>query len=221
MATKFRRCCGAKWTQAFGRPRAERCGAIDRRARTRTDGVRLRHLWDLHRHIRQRPTARTFEAELDSVDGRNIPVGKDFDSTTGKLKNPKLLLLDEAGGRRHLPSGCATAKFKVDDLEDKPYTTQALPAVHHEHAATRSEPQAGFHRAAHDASGAKLVRKWSHHLHAYRLDQLGAGRVEAARELVAVEYGQRYSARPAAHLRNESQERAGSSRSDSPGGSSV
>src|SRR6478672_7660521 len=37
-----------------------------------------------------------FEADLVTVDGRRIPAGKDFDSSTGKLKNNELMLLDGA-----------------------------------------------------------------------------------------------------------------------------
>jgi len=37
-----------------------------------------------------------FQATLVSVDGRKIPTGKDFDPATGKVKDPSLLVLNEA-----------------------------------------------------------------------------------------------------------------------------
>ena len=41
----------------------------------------------------------SFRAELISVDGRRVPESRDFDPDTGKLKDPTLLLLDEAAAK--------------------------------------------------------------------------------------------------------------------------
>ena len=50
--------------------------------------------WDLLGSF-QTVSNESFEAGLVSVNGRRIPTGKDFDSTTGKLKKDDLELLDE------------------------------------------------------------------------------------------------------------------------------
>src|SRR3954469_6315182 len=64
---------------------------------------------------------KAFVAELASVDGRRLPTGKDFDSATGKIKDPQLLLLNEQAARE-LADRLQTASFQVADLEDRPYT---------------------------------------------------------------------------------------------------
>src|SRR6185295_11959120 len=63
---------------------------------------------------------------LVSCDGRRIPSAKDFDSTSGKLKDPSLLLLDEAGANA-LADRLRQAQFEVSTLDDKPYTTKPYP----------------------------------------------------------------------------------------------
>ncbi|HND53618.1 MAG TPA: DNA topoisomerase, partial [Pirellulaceae bacterium] len=69
---------------------------------------------------------KSFTAELVSVDGRRVPAGKDFDSTTGQLKDPSLLLLDEAAAGA-LAQRLQTTSFQVADLEVKPYVTRPAP----------------------------------------------------------------------------------------------
>ena len=54
----------------------------------------------------------SFQAVLVSVDGRKIPAGRDFDPATGKLKDPALLLLDEAQAAAVDPSGCMAGEFR-------------------------------------------------------------------------------------------------------------
>ncbi|HMP30068.1 MAG TPA: toprim domain-containing protein, partial [Saprospiraceae bacterium] len=54
--------------------------------------------WDLEGHF-STLNREAFTAELFSVSGRRIPTGKDFDATTGILKDANLLLLDEAAAR--------------------------------------------------------------------------------------------------------------------------
>ncbi len=51
----------------------------------------------------------SLEATMVSVDGRRIPVGKDFDSSTGKLKNPEMMLLDSASRLRRVSATWTTA----------------------------------------------------------------------------------------------------------------
>src|SRR5687767_12175509 len=54
--------------------------------------------WDLEGRFATQENAE-FAATLVSVNGKRIPVGKDFDSTTGTLKDPSLLLLNEQEAR--------------------------------------------------------------------------------------------------------------------------
>ncbi|MCP4192992.1 MAG: type I DNA topoisomerase [Planctomycetaceae bacterium] len=63
----------------------------------------------------------SFEATLMSVDGKKIPRAKDFDTSTGKLKDDSLHLMDEAGAKQ-LAAKLATAEFRIASLEVKPFT---------------------------------------------------------------------------------------------------
>ncbi|MFM7846139.1 MAG: type I DNA topoisomerase, partial [Planctomycetota bacterium] len=69
---------------------------------------------------------KSFRAELVSVDGRKLPQGKDFDSATGKLKDPSVMLLNQAAATA-LAQRLAAATFQVGSLEVKPYTTRPYP----------------------------------------------------------------------------------------------
>ncbi len=73
---------------------------------------------------RQQPA--TFAATLVRVDERELPSGKDFDAATGKLKDPKLLLMDE-GQAAALCERLRGGEFKVAALEDKPYPSAPYP----------------------------------------------------------------------------------------------
>ena len=50
--------------------------------------------WDLLGTF-AKPGSQPFEAEMISIDGRQIPARRDFDPATGQLKDSRLLLLDE------------------------------------------------------------------------------------------------------------------------------
>jgi len=69
----------------------------------------------------------TFTAALNSVDGRRLAAGRDFDENTGQLKSGSdVLLLDEDGARTvaaALEGGTAT----VTSVEEKPYTRRPYP----------------------------------------------------------------------------------------------
>ena len=69
----------------------------------------------------------TFTAALNSIDGRRLAVGRDFDENTGQLKaGSEVLLLDEDGAHTvaaALQDGTAT----VRSVEEKPYTRRPYP----------------------------------------------------------------------------------------------
>jgi DNA topoisomerase-1 len=56
-----------------------------------------------------------------SVAGRRVPTGKDFDSSTGKLKDPQLLLLDQDAAEA-LKKRLSSESFTVAKVEIKPFT---------------------------------------------------------------------------------------------------
>ena len=63
----------------------------------------------------------TFTAKLNSVDGRRVATGRDFDSLGGLRKPDEVLVLDEAGAGA-LATGLRGAQLTVSSVEQKPYT---------------------------------------------------------------------------------------------------
>lgn len=90
--------------------------------------------WDLKALLRKSPDPedRSFEAQLESVDGARVADGKDFDAETGKLKTGgkggksgkaeksgrKIVVLDEAASRS-LAEEIRSAEWKVESLTEK------------------------------------------------------------------------------------------------------
>ncbi len=68
----------------------------------------------------------TFTARLNSVDGRRVAAGRDFDSL-GQLRKPdEVLVLDESSAVA-LASGLRGAQLEVSSVEQKPYTRRPYP----------------------------------------------------------------------------------------------
>jgi DNA topoisomerase-1 len=132
-----------------------------------------------------------FEAELVSVDGRRVPVGKDFDSATGKIKDPKLLLLDEAGANE-LAERLAGAKFVVASLEDKPYTRSPAAPFTTSTLQQEANRKLGF-TARHTMSIAQSLYE-NGYITYMRTDSTNLAQVaiDAARDLVEAEYGRQF-----------------------------
>ncbi|MFM8214556.1 MAG: type I DNA topoisomerase [Pirellula sp.] len=76
--------------------------------------------FDLEAHLNTNQ-GEAFSAGLVSVAGRRVPSGKDFDSSTGKLKDPQLLLLDQAAAEA-LKKRLSSEVFTVAKVEIKPFT---------------------------------------------------------------------------------------------------
>ncbi|OBB54552.1 MULTISPECIES: type I DNA topoisomerase [Mycolicibacterium] len=66
-------------------------------------------------------TPPTFTAKLNSVDGRRVATGRDFDSLGQVRKPDEVLVLDEAAAGA-LAAGLQAAQLSVSSVEQKPYT---------------------------------------------------------------------------------------------------
>ncbi len=133
----------------------------------------------------------SFAAELVSVDGRHIPSGRDFDPATGKLKDAGLLLLDERQAGELL-TRLRSASCRVVNLEDKPYTTRPYPPFTTSTLQQEANRKYGF-TARHTMQVAQTLYETGHITY-MRTDSttLAAVAIEAARQLVASQYGKEY-----------------------------
>jgi DNA topoisomerase I len=132
-----------------------------------------------------------FQAELVSVDGRRIPATRDFDSTTGRLKDAKLLLLDEPAVTR-LADELAACEFRVTNLEEKPYTSRPYPPFTTSTLQQEANRKLGF-TARRTMQAAQSLYE-NGHITYMRTDSTNLAKVaiDAARELVAAQYGGEY-----------------------------
>ncbi len=132
-----------------------------------------------------------FQAELVSVDGRKIPSGKDFDAATGKIKDPSLLLLDEAGAAV-LVERLGNAKFTVTALDDKPFTTKPYPPFTTSTLQQEANRKLGF-TARRTMQAAQSLYE-NGHITYMRTDSTNLAKVavDAARDLVRSQYGGEY-----------------------------
>ena len=146
--------------------------------------------WDLLASF-QTEGGQSFQATLVSVDGRKIPSGKDFDASTGQLKNGQMALLDEAAARR-LADQLQNTEFRISTLEDKPYTTKPSAPFTTSTMQQEANRKLGFTARRTMKTAQSLYENG--HITYMRTDStnLATVAVEAARELVRSEYGEPY-----------------------------
>jgi DNA topoisomerase-1 len=146
--------------------------------------------WDLLGTF-AKPGSPPFEAEMISMGGRQIPTGRDFDPATGQLKDSRLLLLDERQAVE-LAERLRAAPCRVASLEDKPYTTRPYPPFTTSTLQQEANRKYGF-TARHTMQVAQSLYE-NGHITYMRTDSttLATVAVEAARRLVASQYGNEY-----------------------------
>ena len=101
----------------------------------------------------------TFTAKLNSVDGRRVATGRDFDSL-GQVKKP-----GHRAGRRPARRPAHGVLRRTEALHPA-----AVRAVHDLDAAAGGGPQAALLLRAHDEHRPAALRERLHHLYAHRLD---------------------------------------------------
>jgi len=81
--------------------------------------------WDLEATLKGE--GRQFVATLARVNDRRVASGKDFDATTGALKNASALLLDEPAANTLLDAVSANVPWQVTSVEQKPGAERPAP----------------------------------------------------------------------------------------------
>jgi DNA topoisomerase I len=133
----------------------------------------------------------SFQAEMVSFEGRRVPEGRDFDPATGRIKDPGLLLLDEAEARR-LVERLRAAPCRVAARDDRPYTTRPYPPFTTSTLQQEANRKYGF-TARYTMQLAQSLYE-NGHITYMRTDStsLASAAIDAARELVAAWYGPEY-----------------------------
>jgi DNA topoisomerase-1 len=132
-----------------------------------------------------------FDAGLVSYEGRSVPSSKDFDSATGKLKNPALLLWNEAEAA-DVAGRLRQAEFRVTSLEDTPDTWSPYPPFTTSTLQQEANRKLGF-TARRTMQAAQSLYE-NGHITYMRTDStnLAAVAVDAARDLIKSLYGPEY-----------------------------
>ena len=147
--------------------------------------------WDLLGLFAKQQGEAPFEASLLDVDGRRLPTGKNFDSETGRIKDEKLLLLDEQQANE-LVERLRSADYKVTSVEEKPYTRKPPKPFITSTLQREASNQLGFDSDTTMRLAQSLYQNG--HITYMRTDStsLADVAVEAARELVRSEYGNEF-----------------------------
>ncbi len=146
--------------------------------------------WDLL-GVFANQSGESFQAALVSVEGRRVPSSRDFDSATGRLKDDSLLFLNAAEAEQLL-ARLEQAAFHVDNVEDKPYTTDPYPPFTTSTLQQEANRKHGF-TARHTMQVAQSLYE-NGHITYMRTDStnLAAVAVQAARDLIEAQYGKEY-----------------------------
>src|SRR6185436_7063840 len=117
--------------------------------------------------------------------------GKDFDPSTGKLKNKDMMLLDGAAAAA-LAERVRSGQFTVTNVEDKPYTSKPYPPFTTSTLQQEANRKLGF--TARRAMQVAQSLYENGHITYMRTDSttLAKVAVDAARELVLSQYGREF-----------------------------
>ena len=132
-----------------------------------------------------------FQAALISVAGRRIPTSRDFDPATGQLKDAGLLMMDQRQVKELLER-LSGVPCQVSNLQDKPFTTRPYPPF-----TTSTLQQEANRKHSFTARRTMQVAQSLYengHITYMRTDStnLAAVAIDAARQLVASQYGKDY-----------------------------
>jgi len=130
-----------------------------------------------------------FEAELSRLDGKKIPVGADFDSATGKPKDPDALAILTEASAKDLIERIQAGPWKVTKIEEKPFTDRPKPPF-----TTSTLQQEANRKLNFTARRTMQVAQSLYengHITYMRTDSTSLAQVavDAARDLVRSEYG--------------------------------
>ena len=199
--------------RALRRTRAVGGDASRRAARARADGVPFRRVLGSPRDVRSRARSRR---DSSRVDGARVAQGKDFEPTTGELRESGVVQLDEARART-LAESLADSTFAVRSVDERPYRRK--PAAPFRTATLQQEASRKLRFSAQTTMrvAQRLYESGLHHVHADRLDD--ALRVRARRRPRAGRRALRRGLRPgeAAAVRPSGRERPGGARGDQAG----
>lgn len=133
----------------------------------------------------------SFEATLIAVDGVRIPRAKDFDTSTGKLKDESLHLMDEDAANA-LAEKLKTVDFRIASLEVKPFTEKPKAPFTTSTLQQEANRKLGF--TARRAMNAAQGLYENGYITYMRTDSttLATVAIETARNLVKLEYGDDY-----------------------------
>ncbi len=146
--------------------------------------------WDLAAEL-AKSTGERFEVTLVSVGERKLPSSRDFDPATGKLKDPTLRLLDERAALE-LAERLRGVEPRVVELEDRPYTSR--PYAPFTTSTLQQEANRKFGFTARQTMQIAQSLYENGHITYMRTDStsLASVAVEAARDLIAQQYGREY-----------------------------
>ena len=135
---------------------------------------------------------RSFSAALVSLEGRQIPNGKDFDPTTGTLYHPeRFLQLNDAEAQR-LAKRLGEGGAKVDSVEEKPYITRPYPPFTTSTLQQEANRKLGFTARTTMSVAQSLYENG--YITYMRTDStnLSQEAIQAARKLVLSQFGAEY-----------------------------
>lgn len=132
-----------------------------------------------------------FQATITEYDGKELPVGKDFDPATGLLRDKRFLLLDEAAANT-LRDKLRSGNYKVKSIDVKPYVERPKPPFTTSTLQQEAGRKLGFTAKQTMRTAQSLYENG--YITYMRTDSttLAKVAVEAARNLVQSQYGQEF-----------------------------
>ena len=138
------------------------------------------------------PSKRTFTAKLVELAGKKIATGKDFDETTGCLKQESKAFVLEEQDAHGLTAGLASAEYTVADVAEKPFKRKPYPPFIT--SSLQQEAARKLRFSAHRTMGVAQKLYENGFITYMRTDstQLSTQAVAAARKQAASLYGEEY-----------------------------
>jgi DNA topoisomerase-1 len=146
--------------------------------------------WDLEALFKT-ASGENLPATLSAVNGQKLPSGKDFDSATGKLKNPNLLQMDEVAATA-LAEKLRSAAFRVASVEVKPFVERPRAPFTTSTLQQEANRKLGFTAKRTMQAAQRLYENG--YITYMRTDSttLSTEAINAARNLVRSEYGEAF-----------------------------